>query len=53
MNEDLIISKTRDYVKETLQGEGSGHDWFHTERVWKLACKIASLEVGRDLFVIQ
>lgn len=31
------ISLTIDFVKKTLEGAEAGHDWFHTERVWRLA----------------
>lgn len=36
MNKDekqQIIEKTKLYVREKLEGEGSGHDWWHIERV--------------------
>lgn len=38
------ISKTIEFVKEKLEGAEAGHDWFHIERVWKLATKIAETE---------
>lgn len=41
--EDLI-GKTVSFVKETLHGAEAGHDWFHTERVWKLSKIIAETE---------
>lgn len=50
-NQD-IINKTIDFVKQTLDGAEAGHDWFHTERVWKLARKIQKLE-GGNLQVIE
>ena len=37
MEKDIIINKTRAFVKDKLQNEGSGHDWFHIERVYNLA----------------
>jgi uncharacterized protein len=52
MNKQQIIKKTEDYVRGTLEGEGSGHDWWHTYRVWKLALHIGREEKA-DLFVIQ
>lgn len=39
-----IIDKTRQYVEDRLSGEGSGHDWWHIFRVWKLAGKLADSE---------
>lgn len=41
---DNHISQTIDFVKSTLEGAEAGHDWFHTERVWKLAQNIAQSE---------
>ena len=38
------ISLTIDFVKKTLEGAETGHDWFHTERVWRLAKLIAKTE---------
>ncbi|MBF9253855.1 phosphohydrolase, partial [Pontibacter sp. 172403-2] len=32
-NEEALIAATADYVKELLSGEGSGHDWWHINRV--------------------
>ncbi len=52
MDKGAIISATAGYVKARLSGEGSGHDWFHIERVWKNAITIADTE-GGDRFVIE
>lgn len=38
------IDNTVEFVKEKLEGAEAGHDWFHIERVWKLAAKIAETE---------
>jgi len=40
-------------LKKTLQGEGTGHDFFHVERVAKLALKIAEKEKKGDKFLIE
>ena len=48
-----IIDQTRDYVKKTLEGEGSGHDWWHVYRVWKMAQRIAKEEVDADSFIVE
>ncbi len=50
--EKNIIKKTVIFVKKTLKGESTGHDWFHIERVLKTAEKIAKKEGGK-LFIIQ
>jgi uncharacterized protein len=52
MDNKEIIKKTEEFVKSKLCGEGTGHDWWHTLRVWKLAKKIAE-EEGADLFVVE
>ena len=39
-----LIENTVEFVKEKLEGAEAGHDWFHIERVWKLAKKIAETE---------
>lgn len=52
MKKSEIIRKTRDYVKKLVTGEGTGHDWWHVERVIRNARKIARGE-GGDLFVIE
>lgn len=39
-----LIQNTVEFVKEKLEGAEAGHDWFHIERVWKLAKKIAETE---------
>ena len=49
---EKIIEATAAFVKETLQGEGTGHDWRHAERVWKMALHIGKEEKA-DLFIIQ
>lgn len=39
-----MIERTIAYVKETLHGAEAGHDWFHIERVYKLAMHINKKE---------
>lgn len=39
-----IIEKTEEYMKNRLSGDSSGHDWWHTKRVWELGKKIAAEE---------
>lgn len=47
-----IINHTAEHVKAKLSGEGSGHDWFHVERVWKNAIHIGRKEHA-DMFVVE
>ncbi|PIE49483.1 MAG: phosphohydrolase [Flavobacteriales bacterium] len=44
MEVDEIIEKTKEFVQTTLQNAESGHDWFHTLRVYKNALLIAQGE---------
>ena len=52
MNKEKVIKNTQEFVKDKLYGEGSGHDWFHIERVHKLAKKIGEKE-NADLFIVE
>ncbi|MEW5896426.1 MAG: HD domain-containing protein [Nanoarchaeota archaeon] len=47
-----IVANTASYVKETLSGESTGHDWHHIERVRKLALRIGR-EERADLFIVE
>ena len=52
MNKQEITEKTAQYARETLEGEGSGHDWWHIYRVWKMAQHIGQKEKA-DMFVVE
>ncbi|HLC69599.1 MAG TPA: HD domain-containing protein [Patescibacteria group bacterium] len=52
MNHQPLIRKTADYVRLKLENEPTGHDWWHVERVWKMA-KIIQAKEGGDLFLIE
>lgn len=52
MSQEQIIEKTSEYIKAKLTGEGSGHDWWHVYRVWKIAVRIGKHE-NVDLFVVE
>lgn len=47
-----IVENTKRFVKQELSNAETGHDWFHTERVWKLARHIQKYE-GGNLLVIE
>lgn len=47
-----IIQTTCQYVQQQLAQAEGGHDWFHTERVWKTARLIAATEPC-DLLVVE
>ncbi len=52
MNKRQIISKAKEFVKQKMYNEESGHDWWHVYRVWKLAKKIAKEEKA-NAFVVE
>lgn len=41
------------FVEGRMRGEGSGHDWFHVERVHRAACQLAKLEGSCDGEVVE
>jgi len=51
MNKKLIIRKTKKFIRKTLKGETTGHDWWHTYRVWKIAKEIAKKESANSFIV--
>lgn len=52
MNKLDIINKTKQFVKVELSNEGSGHDWYHIERVYNMSKYIAKKE-NADLFIVK
>jgi uncharacterized protein len=48
-----IIAKTEAFVRAKLEGEGTGHDWWHLHRVRTLALRLAREEGGCDLAVVE
>ena len=52
MEEKDIIERTAEHVRLLLSGEGSGHDWFHIERVRRTALAIAA-EEDADLLITE
>ena len=52
MDRNRVVARTLAFVREQLQGEASGHDWWHVHRVWRSAVAIGT-EEGADLYVVQ
>jgi len=52
MTREEIITRTTEHVRALLAGEGSGHDWWHIERVRTTALRIAREERG-DPYVTE
>jgi len=51
MTTKALIDKTIVFVKDTLQNAEGGHDWFHTERVYKNSLLISKTEAVDTLIV--
>jgi len=52
MNKKRIIEEVKKYVRKSLSGEATGHDWWHAWRVYKMSKEIAKKE-GGDPFIIE
>lgn len=52
MNSESVLTATAAYVRQTLSGDSSGHDWWHIDRVRRNACRLAHAE-GADIFVTE
>lgn len=46
------IARTAKHVRQQMAGEATGHDWFHVERVRRMALRIAR-EEGADPVVVE
>ena len=51
LNHDQLIAETVKFVKHTLEGAESGHDWWHIQRVWNNALQIIKTETAEQLIV--
>lgn len=51
MTDSEIVSKTIQFVKETLTGAEGGHDWFHIQRVYNNTLRLAEEEEVDSLVV--
>lgn len=47
-----LIDRTANHVKTVLSGDGTGHDWWHVYRVWKMSQRIGRAEEA-DLLVVE
>jgi uncharacterized protein len=47
-----LIARTAAHVRTVLSSDGTGHDWWHVYRVWKMAQRIGRAE-GADLLVAE
>ena len=47
-----LVRRAAESVRKAMAGEGSGHDWWHIRRVWRLAERIARTEPKADRTVV-
>jgi uncharacterized protein len=52
MDREMALARTHERVRALMQGEGSGHDWWHVYRVWRIAAHIGAREKA-DPFVVE
>ena len=52
MNKEEILKRAEAFTKECLAGEGTGHDWWHIERVLNNA-RLIMKEEDADTFVVE
>ncbi len=53
MNTGDIICKVEEFVKSSLRNHDGGHDWWHIDRVRRLALKLQEAEGCGDRLVIE
>ena len=47
-----LVTQAAAAVKKAMEGEGSGHDWWHVWRAWRLAERVARTEPRADATVV-
>jgi uncharacterized protein len=52
VDREKVVERTKGFARERLNGEATGHDWWHVHRVWRTALEIGR-EEGADLYVVQ
>ena len=52
MNSTEIVSQIKSMIQKQFENESTGHDWFHIERVYKMAAFLQKTE-GGDLEIIE
>jgi uncharacterized protein len=53
VDNDQVINKTVDFVKNKLTGESSGHGWEHAKAVWNNAKIIGKEEPTANMMVVE
>ncbi|HLY09370.1 MAG TPA: HD domain-containing protein [Planctomycetota bacterium] len=50
---NLLVARVSRSVRRAMEGEGTGHDWWHVWRVWKTADRLAKTEPRADRTVVS
>lgn len=48
-----IIQQVADVVRKKFEGEGTGHDWWHIYRVWRMSSRLSAQYKDVDRFVVE
>jgi uncharacterized protein len=48
-----LVDEAAAAVRRAMEGEGSGHDWWHVWRVWRMAGRLARAEAKADRRVVE
>lgn len=48
-----LVTKTVDHVRQLFQNEGTGHDWYHIDRVHRMAVRLAEMETDVDMEAVE
>lgn len=52
MDHEAVLARTETHVREVLAADSTGHDWWHIDRVRRLACRLAAEEAA-NRFVVE
>lgn len=47
----FLMQEVLDWLRPQFENDGTGHDWWHIQRVWKMACFLQEQEGGIRLVV--
>lgn len=53
MTKSQLVKKISEHVRAKFSHEATGHDWYHIQRVWKMAKYIAKKEKNADMFIVE
>ncbi len=53
VNKALVLKQTQEFVRKRMEKESTGHDWWHIERVLRMAKHIAKAEQNCNMFIIE